>query len=513
MKTAYPAAQRQLDEAVDAATSESLGTANIEIRDVGPIEAIAIPVAPGVTIFRGPNGSGKTTALRAMSRLAGGDEALACRDDATSGCVEGLGVRISVRQSARRTGELEVLSIEGELDIADIVEPEIADPVAADRKRIKALLRLSGAKADVSLFRPLAADDAQFANVCTPDVLKCDDVVEMAARLKRNFESQSRASATVAEKLESQFMAAKQATEGIDLDIETDAALLQAALEDALYAHGDLAGKFRAAEENRSRAKAAEERLLNSPAPNVQEAKAEVEKAATWKALAQRDAAAIEEQLRRERENLKEATAALEAADARLRLEESHANAVKGWRETIEAARGAVCPSQGELDAAQKTVTDSRKAIEQAAVVRAAKEKAAEARKFHDHAKAHRATADGLRDAAHGIDDVLSSAVASDAIKVENGRLVTMQQGRGKVFFADRSDGEKFKIVIDEAIKRIRALDAGKTAIIPIKRRGVWAELDPLHQAEVHRYAVEKRVCVYVAEATAGDLRAEAFTQ
>jgi len=93
----------------------------IELTDCGPVKALSIPVQPGVVVLRGRNDIGKSESLKAVSKLLGGKETISCRQGAVNGTVEGFGVKVSLgkaRTSAR--GELEALSIEGNLPVAEL---------------------------------------------------------------------------------------------------------------------------------------------------------------------------------------------------------------------------------------------------------------------------------------------------------------------------------------------------------------------------------------------------------
>jgi len=78
---------------------------------------------------------------------------------------------------------LECLTLEGTLDISKLVDPRIIDPIAADRQRIKELLRLTGAEAKPELFDSIMPSIEVFNEVCTAEIRKCNDLVEMAAIL------------------------------------------------------------------------------------------------------------------------------------------------------------------------------------------------------------------------------------------------------------------------------------------------------------------------------------------
>jgi hypothetical protein len=506
-------------EAIEAGTEEDMRANHfippITVQDIGPVESLSIPVHPGVIVLRGPNDSGKSELLKAVSRLAGGSEAVTCRDKAASGSIEGLGVRITVRQSARRTGELEALSIEGRLNIGDLVSPSIKDPVAADRHRIKALLQLTGVEADIKLFAGLGAA----VEHATIDAIKASDLVEMAAKIKRDLESASRKQAEQADKEDAAAMGCKQAIDGIDTAIETDATLLQARLEDAIHDQGQVHAKAESAKEAIERAKQAKanldkmsqrDRMTRGDVENREDAANGILAAAMAEVDAA-DAAFSEAKARLAKANEVKLSAdrQIETAKETRKAWDREEELLGGWRDTIAA--GAVeCPSPEQIAAAEQAVTKAREAIEQAAVVRNAKAKVIEARQHFDAAKVARRESDQLREAAKATDEVLSQAVASDSLKVKNGRLITQHPDRGEVFFAERSDGTRWKLAIDEAIKRIRSLGAERTAIIPVPQ-AAWSELDPANKQAIHEYAVAKGVTLITAEAADGELRAEAF--
>lgn len=478
----------------------------ITVTDVGPVASLSIPIRPGVTILRGRNDCGKSETLKAVSRLAGGTDAVSCRDKAAAGCVEGLGVRLSVRQNARRTGELEALSIEGKLSVADLVSPPIKDPVAADRHRIKALLQLTCVEADAAMFAHLPGQE-----FLSFEALKSTDLVEMAAKIKRDLEAASRKEADAAERDDAKAFACKQAAEGVDVQSELDSAVLQAALEDSLFSHGEIVSQARSAKETQDRARLATERMAKEASPpDVDAIQEEVYRAGDLCAQWSQRAAMLTDELAKAKTAIAESNADHTAKQNALKLAKAHAESVTGWKETIAAGESVTCPTDEAIAAAATKVTQAREAIEKAAVIRAAKAKADESAMLYDEAKEHRKKAEALRESARSTDDVLSAAVASDSLKVRAGRLITQHPERGEVFYADRSDGTRWKIAIDEAIKRIRAMGAEQTAIIPIPQVA-WSEIDPTNRIEIDRYAKEKSVSVLTAEATDGELRAERF--
>ena len=124
------------------------------VKNIGPVFELALPVPEqgGLVILRGANGVGKTKTLEAVQALVTGRGSLAARDGQVRGEVVGWGARLSVARSTRRTGELAVTSLEGRMDITELVDPGIRELMAADARRIKALIGLSGVKADPAAY-------------------------------------------------------------------------------------------------------------------------------------------------------------------------------------------------------------------------------------------------------------------------------------------------------------------------------------------------------------------------
>jgi hypothetical protein len=79
-----------------------MASETIEIVNVGCVRHLTIPVAPGIVCLRGRSDIGKSCALDAVNRLAGGDADLLPRRGTEKGTVEGLGIKITVGRSTRR---------------------------------------------------------------------------------------------------------------------------------------------------------------------------------------------------------------------------------------------------------------------------------------------------------------------------------------------------------------------------------------------------------------------------
>jgi hypothetical protein len=136
--------------------------------------------------------------------------------------------------------------------------------------------------------------------------------------------------------------------------------------------------------------------------------------------------------------------------------------------------------SEEAFATASQAVTEARAAIEQGVLIREAREAKARADQFAGLASQLRADAERLRDAAKATDTVLSDAVASDTLWVEDGRLMVKHDARGKCPFG------------------------------PIPQHA-YEGLDPDNRRLIHETARELRVNILTAEAANGELRAETY--
>ena len=425
----------------------------ITVTNVGPITSAELPYLEegGIVVLRGAQGVGKSTILDALNVAAGNKGSVGLKDRAASGSVEAFGVTLKIGRNVRRQGEPEVVSLESRFSVGDLIDPGIQDPAAADAKRIKALVQLSGTAADPKLFYPLFKGGLdEFASIVDASVPRMTDLVGMADKIKRDCESAARKCANEAEHAEGRVVAGRQAIEGINFDCPSDQEILQATLEDAirdqskLYERADAsrqaAGRAEEAKIKLAEAKAKETITLEVAEKNVAGATADVQAAETA---------------------VKELTALLEAArkalwdsqiwlrNMNLQLDQikSRADLVAGWQKAINEA-GADQIDPAALDQADARVSEARRGVEQGAVVRHGLQRKAEIDEALETGKTKRARSDRLRDMAKGTDDVLSAIVAKlgTPLRVEGGRLCLDTSRRGITYFAELSDGERAQV-------------------------------------------------------------------
>jgi energy-coupling factor transporter ATP-binding protein EcfA2 len=490
----------------------------IELENIGAVTSLTIPLPEkgGVVVLKGDNGAGKSTTLSAAQRALQGKGGLAARDGTPGGSLTWGDVKLLVARSTRRTGELSVAHIEGRFDLASLVNGDgIKDPAAADSRRIKALVALGGVKADPALFYELAGGKDKFEAAVSPSSLETTDLVDMAAKVKRDLESAARKKKDLAAHEEADSRAIADQIEGIEVTEDADADALQAELETALRHQQDLETKREAGEKAAGAAKEAQAQLDRSVAEfsglgvdeaykahgDAQEA---VKQAAAFVAdLKKRH---LEEMQLAER-SWSEANEGLRSANKDFQSARQHATDTAGWQQAIEAATGMVIPDETLLMSASGRVSQAREAVEQGVRIRDAQAAFMRKRKHDREAEDHRKAEQSLRAAASATDDVLSRAVASEVLSVSSGRLVTATARGKSTPYHELSDGERYKLAIDAAVENLP-----KGGLLVIGQDG-WQDLSPKNRTLVADHAIASGVTILTAQVDDGELRAEAFGQ
>ena len=448
----------------------------IRIKNLGPIKFAEVPAVPGeVTVLHGRNAVGKTKALEAIQSLASGTGKLSLKDGEVSGSIEWGEVRATVRRSTRREGELEFGTLEGRFSFDDLVKPDVKDPVAADAKSIKAIVRLVGSEADPQLFYDLAGGKELFEEIVKPASLKGDDLVAMAAAVKRDFEAAARKAEADAEHQAGHAKAIAESIEGINLEAPHDKAKLDAEVANAIKGEASIRERMEHANRTREEAKSAREQLDAAKAghtgPTVEAAEEDLERKRNRADAARQRFQEIREQLKAAEGESVRMDEAQHAAERVVEAAKSHQTAIAGWESSIAKAEGIECPSEEELLAASGHVAASQENVEQGVRVRDAIDKQ---RKANDHAaaaKMHEREAEKLRDAARATDDVLSEIVSrlGGKLRVEildgKARLVT-DTSRGKTFYRDLSEGERTSIGCDIAIGGLSSMEAERRLLV-----------------------------------------------
>ena len=487
-----------------------MAATEVLIENIGPIEELRLTAEPGkITVLTGPNGVGKTQALEAVDALASGKSGLSNRDRTTGGTVQGFGVTIKIGRGGanRRSGDLEIESVEDRLNIASLVDPGLKDPVAADARRIKALVTLTGVDADPNLFFDLAGGRESFFDVVDSERLDLQpDLVAMAACVKRDFETAARNEATRADNMARDIQASVTANKGIDLAAPHDREELQTLLQRSYVNLATERQRGEDAEKTLRAARLARERLETARAeydgPTVEEAKMEADSIFTAGLAIGEIIDDLQSKLHAAREELDANAQRSHLALLTVKRAKDHDDVLAGWDADVKASENVSGQDALLLDALDVAVTTARTEMEDGTRVRDAIASAAVAAKLAEQKILADHNSRLLRDAAHGTEDVLSRLVAEmgGVFKVDkNFRLVVQHPVRGETFYAELSEGERWAVGLDVAIEAFER--TGRRGLLAIPQ-DAWEGLDADNRRLIANYIEGTDLAVVTAQAS-----------
>jgi len=464
------------------------------IENVGPIERLSIPLPDaGVVVLRGRNGVGKSHALAAVDSLVSGRGKPPCRDGAPRGAVEGFGAKLTIGRSTRRIGEAEVLTLEGRLDISQLVDPGIQNEEAADRQRIKALIQLSGQSADHTLFEKILPQGVSLGELLPPSE-QSDDPILLAGRIKRALEAEARRFEKIAEEhkaelsvVEKELGAVPQCDAELWFRITRHPDVVRAEAEmsvaQALATVRDLEARQEMAArqaEQIAQAKEALAELEGGDLVSPEKIDAEISD--------------LDEKIRR----LEQALAA--ARERRTQLVKRREQAAVLQQQIVKLRRivsqevslvddGEIAKARDALEAARRAHAQVTDSIHRASLAKRIEE-------LRKRVSEGEGRAFVFRDAAHATDDVLSSLVArvTRKLRVDGGRLVC-DTDRGTEPFAELSPGERWRIALEIAVEQL-----GPGGIVTVPQEA-WEALDPVNRSEIAAIAKQVGVVILTAEA------------
>lgn len=489
-------------------------TPTIEIHNVGPIEEFRCELAPGVTVLRGKHGAGKTTVLRTVQLATDGraDRKPAKSDGVPRGEATIAGRTLTITRTVRTEGELSVEGL-GELSLDVLHCPKFDDAVIRDKHRIATLIRLAGVTADPTLFHDIVGGRESFDKAIDSDTVKTNDLVELAARIKRRLEKHAQNAETNYDTAMARQLAERQQADGVDLSLPCDNEALGAALREAMVAQNRINDRVAAADRAASAANQAQQRREQLPPArsiaalqiNLDNATKECQDAIACVELARAVLAEAEKRQTAAQYARRSADDALSNA-----LQEQ---AIRDELDRTIADHAAVDrPSDDDLDAAEKAVFSAQEACAYGQRVRMAKEAIKRAEGHVAEAQAASTAAKRMRTAAGQTQDVLSAAVAkipNCPMRVifdadGNARLVVKTERSDAELFDDLSDGQRWRVVLDIAAA------AGKLLVLS---QAAWGELSDGTRSQIDAMARERGCYVLTAQADDGDLRAETWAE
>lgn len=469
----------------------------ITISNIGPIQSASIPVPEGggVVVLRGSNGSGKTVALEAVAATISGKGKPPLKDLATKGSVQAGGVTLTVGRAVRRSGELEVATMEGRMSVADLVDPAIADPMRADAMRIKALVGLSGAA--------IEQEDLYGFPENLLEGLPLADPVAAMQELKKRLDIGARQYEKMAAEADGAAKAILSAMSDCGEPPDATPEQAQERVTAAIRAADALDTKMSIAIDQEASSANARKTLAEMPAIDVEAARvkmralevATAEKMATAKRIKEEYEAALAAY----KASVVEKDAAIAAAKAASDQQELRDKLEATLKSAIEK------PSQEEIDAANAELSaakDQQAAI--AAWMAVAKQKEKADAKVAECSEAE-AEAVALRRQAKQTEEVLSdivSAIDGCPLEVIDGRLFATTQ-RGPTAYSELSMGEKWRIALDIAIAAV-----GERGLLVVPQEA-WEGLDPKNRAAIASQVKTAGVVIITAECADSALEVE----
>ncbi len=500
-------------------------THSISLQNVGAISKAVIPISEtgGVTVFKGRNGCGKSTGLETISTLASGRGKLPpLRDGEKAGLVSGFGSKIDLRLSGSRRGgnkpELVVDSIEGKFSISDLVNPNIKDPKAADNARLKALITLIGVDATPDLFATLFPTKEEFDKNVSKSSVDTTDPILMAERVKRDIEEKARIEEEKARRAFAEHDAMIVGTDFEPGDIIDDMTSFYCTLDEANQRLGKLQADREAYEKvmrNIDQAKrsietvdvAAKEKQRDVETNIIGHRNSEIKE----REIRQNDLMLrirdLEKQAEYEVDQVRELHAANLISDRIVASIQNELSSLDGYKKIVEQSETVKPVPDEDIAHARDALDTLRTKMDKSAIAKENKRKKDSATELLKRAESIRDNAQHLRSAARQCDVILTDLIGADSkLRIADGRMV-VDTGRGETFYADLSDGERWKAAFEVVSQHVRKTPE-KIAVITIPQVG-WESLDPTNQKLVVELSKLYRINTITAEATDGDLTVE----
>lgn len=478
--------------------------ASIAVENIGPVVEFEYEMkSPGLHVLRGAQGSGKTTILRTCQLATDGrtDVKPTRRDGATRGAATIAGRTLQIAKKVVESGDIEVDGL-GDLNIADLHTPKFVDAATRDRHRIKTLVRLAGVTADATLFKSLIPE-ADWNTIIALSSLETDDLVEMAAKVKRDIERAALAREQQQASAAAQMRAQAALFEGVPMDEPSNDEMLQSDLAEAVAERSRLIE--RAANADKSLQVVAEARKRLEAAPKV-----DVKAAEQAYTTAAAEAARANEKFLLAKAELEKAERAADAAEVELDNATQTDALAAQLRQVIEESGDVSRPTDAEIEAATAAVTAASQAVSLGVKIRQASAAQAEHKRLGAEATKHGKAALTLRNAAAATQDVLTESIArikGCPLKVKineagDPRLVLPTDRSETEYFDDLSDGERWPVIMGVATAKNRLI------VLP---QAAFGELSPATCERLHQLAQMHDCYILTAQSDDGALRGEIY--
>lgn len=470
----------------------------IEAEDFGPISrfAAAFPTEPGMYVFRGQSGQGKTRLLDAMQDvLAGVPKPRGTPSDGAERgrmAFDGIVLYVDAKASVV-TGKLTLHGLAGPGAVGRLIDPRVKG-ATADQHRLKALLELEGGAADLQAFLDF---DVAVGDCLQAATRGLTDPVALEKAVSKDVHAAAKRDEAERDTLNGRIQHAEEQHGDVNLDVETDAAKLQQAQEAAIAKQGRLQGLRDAACETKGKAARAQGDL----------AKAEEAHEGLSLDVAQHELDVAYRQVVRIRGELDLAEKASEDALQAKNGARDHENQIAQWQALIDDVANCDDPGEEGVLAAQGANEDACKAIEAGRLARAAR--VALATVETEKAKAVKLTvrAKHLRKVAKTVDSVLPTLITSPELSWHDGQLVaplhTRSTAEKPVPYSELSAGEQSTLAITVAARSV-----GAPGVVVIDQE-IWQHIQGADQRAFAEQVRAAGLFAFSAMVDDGELRLE----
>jgi hypothetical protein len=403
--------------------------------------------------------------------------------------------------------------LEGRFDLAQLVDPGIKDPEAADRRRIAALVALSGGDdpaCDAFLKGAFAEHYKDWDTVVSPQARQADNLVELAAKVKRAYELQARSSSDSATMLRDRIHTLREAVKDVDLTRPCDEVELMAALQRSIDVKTQLVADADAHRHSHNACESAKKTHDECVASYVGRTVEAARDNLSAQELGRQSADAKHQKCKSEYES---AVSNLERAANELDLcrqgvnhateiwdhANKHVEQLAATKEIIDATV-LPAPPADIIEVAELAFMEKTAAVGVGVSVRTAKEKLTHAEDLTTQAVSHEKSALLYRASANRTEDVLAAAIKSDVFKVttigDRTRLVVSHSRGDNTPFSELSPGEAYRLAVDWVASKL-----GEGALVVINQVA-WEGIDVFIRPEVASYVQERGLFALTAEAT-----------
>lgn len=479
---------------------------NLVLKNVGAIHELTIPVPDdgGVVELIGPNGAGKTTALRAAQGILGDKKdrsGLRHHDDAEKGSVSFGDCTITLGRTNRTSGALDVHSLAGHVDLGDIVDPQIEDPLRADKRRIEAIFKVAGASMEGTELRKLLPE-ADLKEIDWNDSSWKEPILDVSDKLRTVFTERAR---KLEKESSEQIAQAKAMRVGkheafarpSDEDVETAKQNFQAQTEEGIK----LAERKRQADEQFSRVAKARREMEEIDGGDIQ---SKIDAVIEKMEAANKSHAAYEVEIDKHNKAIVELANAAEKVFHEFNALEGQRDLLLAQQKVQDKLEAIIAESvqpitEDRVDAQRKVVAEAqaqwdelRQAVIDADVLEKAQKLEAKAEVTAEKGKAAREIA------GKGIDKALGQLISKvfPGSQFLDGRLAVTHPKRGDTYFGELSDGERWTVVLDLATS---LCPESTMLVVP---QSAWEGLDGVNRQKINAWAKEHKIVVMTAKAS-----------